>query len=420
MTFSRRRFGQLALAAGVTAPSAVEALEPLSDFESLLLEGRYLPYYLAYKAEFENGNGMAADMFSQFAAFLGDEASAIGAMESPPAPNQPRPDLTRAESRDALEAIVDAARDKRMVILNEGHNISGHRAFATRVMRALRDEGFDWLAAETFGHHLDPGYPSIADYRPGQPFTSRHGYYTNDPVYAELVREAARLDYRFAAYEVRPDQSEGIPPDQQGARRELAQAENLIANVLEPHPDARVLVIAGYGHAWEIEGRIAMFATQLRRLTGLDPLTIEQSENWPALRPENDPAHVAEVLRRFRPERPISVSIDGAMVSAPTNLGRMDLSVFHPRYPMVNGRPGWLAADPMRRQTTVDLATFDDVTLLQAMRVEEGAGGVPADQFLLTPGQAEATLLLHPGEYFLRLETPDGIRPAWRTLSVSA
>lgn len=415
---SRRRFGQLALAAGLTVPSAVGARTPLSNFESLLLEGRYLPYYLAYKAEFESGNGMAADMFSQFAAFLGDEESAIGAVELPPAPDQPQPDLTRAESRDALETIVEAALGKRVVILNEGHNISGHRAFATRVMRALRDQGFDWLAAETFGHHRDPAYPSVADYHRGQPFTNRHGYYTNDPVYAELVREAARLGYRFAAYEARPDQTGDVPTDQQGARRELAQAENLIANLLEPHPDARVLVIAGYGHASEVEGRIAMFATQLRRLSGLDPLTIEQSENWPALRPENDPAHVAAVLRRFQPTRAISVSLDGAMVSAPINTGRMDLSVFHPRIGPVSGRPGWLAADPMRRHVTVELPTFDGVTLLQAMRVEEGAGSVPADQFLLRPGQTEATLLLHAGEYFLRLETPQGILPAWRTLSV--
>lgn len=384
------------------------------------MEGRYLPRYLELRAAVAAGNEMARDMFSQFAALVGDEASAIGAVEAASSPDAVLPDLTAAEARDAVTAIVEGARQTRVVILNESHDNSGHRAFATCVMRALRDEGFDWMAAETFSHHLDPRFPTIATYRQGQPFTNTLGYYTNDPVYAEMVREAARRGYRFAAYEIRPDQNEGVPASEQGARREQAQAENLLANVLEPHPEARVLVIAGYGHASEVEGRIAMFATQLRRLGGVDPLTIEQSANWPALDSANDSPHVAAVLERFSPTSPIAVSLDGEMVAHPDYSGRMDLSVFHPRLDRVDGRPGWLAADPERRRVAVEVPAFEGVALLQAMRSAEGPGGVPADQFLLEPGQRTATLVLHPGSYFLRLEMPAGFTPAWRTLDVEA
>src|SRR5690606_7386944 len=142
--------------------------------------------------------------------------------------------------------------------------------------------------------------------------------------------------------------------------------------------------------------------------------------NWPALDPANDAPHVAAVLDRFDPAAPISVSVDGAMIAAPDYQGRMDLSVFHPRYAPVDGRPGWLAADPGRRAATVEVPAFEGVALLQALRISEGAGGVPADQFLLQPGQRSATLLLHPASYFLRLETPQGHSPAWRMLDVEA
>jgi hypothetical protein len=203
--------------------------------------------------------------------------------------------------------------------------------------------------------------------------------------------------------------------------RETAQADNLIETILTPHPEAKVFIYCGYSHAMETPGDGGeWFAMRLKAKTGIDPLTIEQSLNWPATRPEADAPHVAAVLERFRPTEPIVVSRGTAMVAAPRNQGRMDLSVFHPRLAPVMGRPGWLAKDPERRAATVALPAFEGPTLLQAMRTGEGAGAVPADQFLLTPGQATATLLLQPGAYLLRLERAGGIEAAFGSITVEA
>lgn len=421
--FTRRSLAFGAAAAGLTAPWAARAQTPIGPEQRLWLEGRYLPYYLDLQEKTAAGDAAARSMLSQYAAFLGDEATALGLQERPRDPAASLPDLTGAEARDAMAVILERAADARVVILNEAHNVSGHRAFAARVMRALRPRGFDVFAAESFTPPQEGPAPDIAGYRRGTPFYSGYGYYTFDPVYAEAVREAARLGYRFAAYEQAWGQNapDDAPALEQIARREQAQADNLKQRVLDPDPAARVFVLCGYSHAMEKPGRGGTwFAARLKAATGIDPLTIEQSGNWPATRPENDPAHVSAVLDRFAPTTPITVSKDGQSVGSTSYAGQMDLSVFHPRLAPVSGRPGWLAADPERRAVQVEAPAFEGPALLQAMWAGEGAAGIPADQFLLASGQSGATMLLHPGSYFLRMETKTGIQPAYGEITVSA
>ncbi len=43
---------------------------------------------------------------------------------------------------------------------------------------------------------------------------------------------------------------------------------------------------------------------------------------------------------------------------------------------------------------------------------------IPADHFLLEPDQARATMMLRPGAYVLRLETTQGIEPAFGEIVV--
>ena len=421
--WTRRGFGLAAGSLGLAAAGPLRAQDALDLSDRLYGDGLYLPQYLDLKARAATGDGAARGMLSQFSSFVGDEQSAIGTFERPPALSVSRPDLASAESRDALEAIVEGARTTRVVILNEAHNISGHRAFAARVARGLRPLGYDWFAAETFTPPQGEPAPSIGLYREGMPFISGFGYYTIDPVYAETVRDAARLGYRFSDYEWTPAQRspDDATAEVQIATREEAQADNLIANVLGPNPDARVFVYVGYSHAMEKPGRGGTwFAARLKDKTGIDPLTIEQSGNWPALDPANDAPHVAAVLERFAPDRPIVVSSSGVTIANATYAGQMDLSVFHPRREPVSGRPGWLAADPARHPFTVEVPAFEGAALLQAIRTGEGPAGVPADQILLRPGQARATFFLYPGSYYVRMERESGIDPAYGRIKIEA
>jgi hypothetical protein len=399
------------MATAAMAGRRAEAQEALTEEDRFYVEGRYLPRYLDLKAKVEAGDESARYHLPWFAAFVGDEATAVGFEERARRADAPMPDLAGAEAEDALEAIVRAAADKQVVILSEAHNISGHRGFAAQVMRALRPLGFDTFAAETF--------EGVSGYSAGTPFHRGLGYYTADPVYAETVREAASLGYVFADYEQRADQRAPADADMdaQTTAREIAQAQNLIDNVLKSRPDARIFVQCGYMHATEADGLGGLwFAGQLKAATGIDPLTIDQSSNWPATRAEADTPEVAAVLDRFAPTRPIAVSRDGRALANRFFDGRVDLSVFHPRLPKVSGRPGWLAADPARKPVEVAVPAFEGPALLQALHMGEGMV-IPADHLLLEPGQAWATLMLRPGPYFLRLETVRGIEPAFGTVT---
>jgi hypothetical protein len=181
------------------------------------------------------------------ASFLGDEAFALRSAGMGPSddPTLP-PDAT---AQDAVAAIVEAARDRRVVMLNEAHVASRHRHFLARLLRALRPLGFEILAAEDFVNASGPGAPDVRTYRAGTALNSNFGFYLHDPVYGEAVREAADLGYRLAAYEQRREQRQaGETGAAAIARREPAQAENFIADVLAANPKARVLVHVGYAH----------------------------------------------------------------------------------------------------------------------------------------------------------------------------
>lgn len=409
---TRRQLGVAAAGAAIVASGRATAQTPLTPEEAFWQDGRYLPKYLDLIAQAEAGEPAAA-MLPHHAAFLGDERTALA--QPVGSSSAPRPDLGGAQARDAIDAVVEAAREHRIVILNEAHNVSRHRQFAAQVARALRPLGFDWFAAETFIPRQPVPAPNISLYRAGTPFHHHYGIYSRDPVFAEMVREAARLGYRFADYEIRRDQLL-LPQDADGqaliAEREEAQADNLIEAVLAPHPESRIFVYCGYSHATETPGRRGeWFAARLKRKTGIDPLTIEQAFSWPAAEPAQDYPWVAAVLDSLNPTRPVIVRRqDGAVLIPDPFAGQVDLAVFHPRLPLVNGRPGWLAADPQRIAIEVDVPAFEGPGLLQAVPAAEGPGVVPADQLLLAPGQRRATLLLRPADYLIRLETTDGVR----------
>lgn len=410
MQSTRRRFlGAGTVGVGLCAlPGWSLAQTPLDGRALMNREGRYLPWYLELQALPRDGSNQMAGLFPHFAAFVGDEAGSY-----PPA--TPRTatgaqlDLTNARARDALSTIVEAARTAQIVVLNEAHTVSAHRAFAGEVMRALRPLGFDWFAAESFANE---GLTPISSYAAGRPFLHSHGFYTRDPVFAEVVREAIGLGYRLAAYEQRPDQRAG-PDEDAISVREEAQAENLIAAVLRENPDARIFIHCGFSHVTEAAplGGTPWFAARLKAKTGIDPLTIEQSSNWPGFTPDTDPLHVAAVLERFRPETPIVVDIDGKAFASRGFSDRVDLSVYHPRQDLVDGRADWRARQPGRKPLQLSPPAQDSLGLLQAIWADEGGMSVPADQVLVPAGASgPMTLYLRPGAYTIRMETPNAIQ----------
>lgn len=407
MQLSRRRVVAGLGLASLAVPLAVRAQEPLDARSRFLRANLYLPEYLEQKAAYEAGDARALGRLAQHASLVGDEGLATRA----PLPGSPPRDMPPLESAPAIATIVERARDARIVILNEAHHVSRHRHFAEQVLAALRPLGFSVFAAETFSWGPDAPPGSVDTLSRGEAFGPLHGYYSRDPVYAEAVRTAHDLGYRLEGYEDVGERDPDADRRERINRREEAQARNFIANVLERHPDLKVFVLCGFSHLIESPvDELEWFASRLKRLTGIDPLTIEQSGNYPALDPAFDPPLTRAVLERLQPEVPVAVfEPGGRALTTDPYLDRVDLSVFHPRIASPDDRPGWLHADPTRRAVPVTLPPRTGVALVQAVRMNEGLGAIPSDQTPVAPERTTVTLLLKPGAYLLTIETLDGL-----------
>ena len=419
MRSTRREF-MAAGAVATLAPGFIRVDEPPVTAEGLMVrEGRYLPRWIELlddagererviamlgPQQAEHVGMLMRDGKSQYASFLSEERVALeGAGFSAITPD-PAADL---EAIDAIDAIVEASRGHRVVMLNEAHVASRHRALLGRLLPRLKAEGFTHLAAEAF----DEGVTRLA---PEDPLRFQHGWYLRDPVFAEAVRQARELGYSLVAHEQRDDQRSAEPGLSNAATvvREQAQADNLRA-ALEADPEMRVLVFVGYGHLREMG---PPFAARLKHDTGIDPLTIGQSQTGAWGPHTEDAPPVVALLERFQPTAPVILVAAGskpasAATDADLTQEGADLLVLHPALPDVEGRPGWLAADPARRPLRVDIPSGSGPRLLQAIPAGEPDPAIPADQFLVADAGGPATLFLRPGPYRLRLETPTGFTP---------
>jgi hypothetical protein len=160
----------------------------------------------------------------------------------------------------AIDYLLAATAEERLVMFNEVHFAPHHRRLVTELLPQLYAQGFRYLALEALwedGETLAArGFP-----------TTRSGFYLREPAFAELVRRALDLGFQLVGY------------DFYTKDREAEQAQNLYERTFGRDPDARVVVLAGFGHIHEgaPRGR-PMMAQLLKKNYGIDPLTIDQAE----------------------------------------------------------------------------------------------------------------------------------------------
>lgn len=399
----------LSACARSTNPSVVQVATPArteqSDWDKawslLAKQDRPLPAIALMEKMVENKQ-LPAQTLAQFYAITGDERGTDALMDQGARPDvSPPADMAGYVPQPAVDAIVMAARGRRVVILNENHSSQRQRAFAFEVAMRLRKEGFTHFGAETFTRELAE---SMKD---GAPDLTT-GVYTLDPIFADLVRQAAAVGYQLFDYEQRIDQrpSKGADRNVQTTAREQAQAEN-IKNWLDTNPSARVFIYVGGGHGSKIPDRndVAWMALRLQRMTGIDPLTINQNFGTPRGRAEFDGS-------LYRGAANIGVlQFPAALINATgqwlTHPG-YDLVIFLPRLADIEGRPGWLGMNGYRKNHALNLAPIPTRSLVRAFVKGEPAGSIAMDQILVAANQTEATLMLPVGEYHVWRQFANG------------
>lgn len=355
----------------------------------------------------------ALEQLGTFRAFTGDTEGAMAAFDA--LKNRARRPLSEAEAaivdaasvEDAVQAIVAQARTRRVVLLNEGHDMPMHRAFSQRVARELRKIGYTYLACETF------------DYRSPQAFT--HGYvtkdgglYTRDPVFGAWMAEAMADGWKLVAYEAGPPDPSSSR-EQRIAYREEQQANNLVERIFARDKDAKVLIHVGYGHlnksvATPTAGAGMVFMGEhLRRKTGLDMLHVDQTEFYAHPDPVDESPLYARMLAKPGTAAPFVLKAkDGQYAVLHGLKGRLDMQVVFPRYAFNdrNGRPEWLASLAGRQPRDIPAALLPAAgrRAVLAYRSGDPADGVPADVVVVEAGKPVPKLMLPPGEYRFSVE----------------
>ncbi|HEU4670420.1 MAG TPA: hypothetical protein VFR91_06915 [Dyella sp.] len=321
----------------------------------------------------------------------------------------------------ATQALARLVHGRQVVFFNEAHNIPLTRTLTVAMLPALRQEGFDYLAVETLYDDdtrlAQRGYPTAAS-----------GFYINEPIYGEMVRSALKLGFKVVAYE--SDQP-GTPDE-----RERGQAHNLYERIFRKDPKARVVVNAGYAHIQKsgryLGGR--SMAQYFQSITGIEPLSIEQTMMIPHPDPSSDHPWYAAVVHGKVPAVPfVFVDPQGRPWSLRPGY---DASVFFPPVRMRRERPTWLDLLGLRRHMFVSGKTLCDNTwpcLVEALYANEGDDAVAADRVLFDPppnppplhdrlrslsGATQAELYLRPGDYRLRVTAGDQAPQVKQTLHV--
>ena len=229
---------------------------------------------------------------------------------------------------NASDYIIEAAKNTRMLIINEAHHNSSHRVFTKSLLQELYDQGYKNLGLEALGNgvYLD----TLLNSRKHPILTT--GHYTKDPQFGDFIREALEIGYNVFPYE---NMGEGT-----ATQREITQARN-IEKVFNSKPDEKFLIHCGFDHALEGTHRSweKAMAGRITEYTGIDPLTINQVVYSERSKPEfNHP-----LLKALDITVP-SVLLDKENQPLQYTRGEAwtDIAVFHPQTKYINNRPHWL------------------------------------------------------------------------------
>ncbi len=276
----------------------------------------------------------------------------------------------------AIEYIVNRSVKQRIVIVNERHHVGSDRLLTLELLEPLYERGFRYLAVE--GYQFDDGinergYPVIGG-----------GYYSNDVVYAQMLRSAFELGFKIVGYEIEdsqmaPDDSEN--PINRQVERDRVQAENIIARILKKDPDAKVLAHCGYAHVREKKtSSWSPMAYFLKEFTGIDPLTIDQTElsERSTLKEEHPWRQEAEKRGLLAAYPVVLLNSTGELVDGDdyTDIEVVGLQT-HYEY----DRPSWMRLGNTRQPVWFDTPEcLDKSCILEAVYPSEENGAVPSDR----------------------------------------
>ena len=353
------------------------------------------------------------DSQSYYLSFIGEYQQAIKTMdegqESRKTENISSEDtaafLSKYKAVDATEYIINRAKNKKVVMFNEAHNMPQQRAYFITLLQKLYDSGFRYLGMEALG------YDSLLNQR-AYPILGT-GWLLTEPVMGNICREAIKIGFHVFSYEI--DDNEAVVPYNpeyafstqlcQGLEREIRQAFNIM-KIFKADSTAKIVLWAGYGHITrEWDGY--MMASYVWRFLGRgsqnQPLSIDQTR----MVERSDTSIENRYFLLANVNKP-TVFVDKKNNSFTTayNPDAIDIQIFHPRSKYIAGRPDWLyQLDRIPYYIDNKQHKIQFPIIVKAYcKGEDIEKAVPFDVIQLNDKKEKKPLLLKKGSYIIEIK----------------
>jgi hypothetical protein len=291
-----------------------------------------------------------------YQSFLGDHKAALNYNDKvikPKAENVDANYFDGYESHNAAQYIVKKVENERVVIFNEAHYSGQQRAFMRDILRRLYEKGFKHLALET----LDAKDKTIN--QRGYPLRIKSGFYSDEPTFGQMLREAKAVGFQVWDYE---DTLDCKPPTNYFDFREQQQAENL-KTIMDKLPNEKLLIWVGHGHIYESTPQMdfKMMASYFKKKTGINPYTIEQTTFSETANETTDPAIWKVAMKKWQFKKPIVVTKKDSVFVFPPMQGIVDMQVFFPKTEYPNHYPNWMGnSDTHFYEINIEKALYRD------------------------------------------------------------
>jgi hypothetical protein len=306
--------------------------------------------------------------------------------------------FAKLKKTDAVESISKMADSVRIVMINEAHHVSQHRILTAKLLKVLYDKGFRYFCAETLNNSDSLRDENLNNRK--YPVMET-GFYTLEPLYGDLIRQAIRIGFKIVPYE---------SPYWSKKNREVEQAENIF-KIFQNDPNAKVFVHCGYAHITP-----SWMAGEFERISGIRPLTIDQTEMMESSKPEYSDKFFQLACKSYSFEKPI-IFIDSIGRAALTYNRSYDVVVMNPQTKYINGRPDWMLMDGNRKIFNLKQFNMDSVFCVQAIYANEDIDtAIPIDQILIN--NDDPVLFLPKGDFNLKFYNSNGLLVEKKEISV--
>ncbi len=320
--------------------------------------------------------------------------------------------FSRFKAVNAKDLILEKAKTEQIIIINEAHQQPYHRVFTTSLLHELYAAGFRYFGAETITNHKK----SIEEIQKNKYPTINSGYYTREPLYGNLIREAINEGFDIFGYETKRPGS----GDSSGINlREVDQAKN-IKKILDKDPKAKILIHCGWDHIVEAPypswGKA--MAGRLYEYTGINPFTIDQIKLTEHSSSEFQNPYWSSINLDYYA---MFVDSAGQTFFGPQENKQYDARVYHPKTKWLYGRPHWVFENNRTPYLIVEKIALTFPCLVFAFipkEKNENENAIPFDIIEMKTSTDKKALSLKKGQQFIIVVRDENFKEQIFTVTV--